>query len=55
MALESKFSVKRNLLEKAIAYLRGSVGIEHKISQFNKKRPSNNDESAAIRKYFGTG
>jgi len=45
--------VKRNLLEKAIAYLRGSVGIEHKISQFNKQKPSNFNQTASIWRYFG--
>jgi hypothetical protein len=29
--LKSEFSVKRNLLEKAFAYTRGSVSFEHKI------------------------
>ena len=31
LLLKSEFSVERNLLEKAFAYTRGSVGFEYKI------------------------
>ena len=33
LVLKSEFSVKRNLLEKAFAYTRGSVSFEQKIGQ----------------------
>jgi hypothetical protein len=38
--VKSVFSVKRNLLEKAFAYTRGSVSFEHKIGQFQGKHKS---------------
>jgi hypothetical protein len=37
---KSEFRVKRNLFEKTFAYQRRSAGIEHKISNFGRKRNS---------------
>jgi hypothetical protein len=37
---KSEFKVKRNLFEKTFAYRRRSAGIEHKISDFGRKRNS---------------
>ncbi|MHC4173810.1 MAG: hypothetical protein ACYTBX_12205 [Planctomycetota bacterium] len=53
MALKSEFSVKRNLLEKAFACLRGSVDIEHKISQLREKSKFLNAKNATVTESFG--
>ncbi len=53
VALKSEFSVKRNLLEKAFACLRGSVDIEHKISQLREKSKFLNAKNATVTESFG--
>jgi hypothetical protein len=46
--------VKRNLLEKAFAYSRGSVKVGHKISQYGEKNKSLNAKNALVKGNFGT-
>jgi len=53
VALKSEFSVKRNLLEKAFADLRGSIGVEHKISQLREKIKLFNAKNATVTGNFG--
>jgi len=48
-----EFSVKRNLLKKAFAYLRGSVSVEQKISHLREKNKSLNAKNAMATGFFG--
>jgi len=54
MALKSEFSVKRNLLEKAFAYPRGSDSIEPKISQLQNNNKFLNNEDTPDTGNFAT-
>jgi hypothetical protein len=46
--------LRRNLLEKAFAYLRGSIGIEYKISKLSGKVSFFDAENTTVTGDFGT-
>jgi hypothetical protein len=46
--------LKRNLLKKAFAYLRGSIGIEYKISKLSGKIIFSDAENTTVTGDFGT-
>jgi hypothetical protein len=50
---KSEFRVKRNLAEYTFAYQQKSAGIEHKISDFGRKRKSSTPRIPQVELIFG--